>query len=310
MSKYINFVPSSTCQEMIVTDSEAKKKLAEKLKKGYKPMDKVGKHHDNATRRPAGQPPPKKSKPDLKLVSRLEAAGIILKDGKVAAADLKKAIKVLADGLNAEEGSLLECVRHASMKMPADPKAIQLADNGDVVANFKSAKEADKFARFVGRFLATKHDIGADIKVTGMDVVVTKSSLGALSYNDADLQNLGTVELVNLIREKKVTYRQVDTALEKIKAFQKLDKIGDMLAKDELKGKGVSDSCMAALATAGVVLRDGKIAKADLDKATKALASVTADYDYASSPKSPVATHKMKTGDRVQTNVQYLSRGN
>ena len=50
------------------------------------------------------------------------------------------------------------------------------------------------------------------------------------------IQLLNPLALLRLIQKGILTYSQVDTALEQIKAYASLDFIGDQLAKAELKG--------------------------------------------------------------------------
>lgn len=56
-------------------------------------------------------------------------------------------------------------------------------------------------------------------------------------YTDAELQKMSAFDLLELIRSKKVSYKDVDKALEKISAYRTLDWLGDKLAEDDLKGK-------------------------------------------------------------------------
>lgn len=52
-----------------------------------------------------------------------------------------------------------------------------------------------------------------------------------------EIQKMSIAEILQAIRTKSLTYAEVDDALEEIKEFSKLDRIGDALAKDDLKGK-------------------------------------------------------------------------
>lgn len=58
-------------------------------------------------------------------------------------------------------------------------------------------------------------------------------------YTAYDLQKMDRSQILKLIRDKEVEYKDVDKALEKTKQFKTLDWLGDQLAKDDLKGESV-----------------------------------------------------------------------
>lgn len=71
-------------------------------------------------------------------------------------------------------------------------------------------------------------------------IKLSQQALGEVArYSDQQLQGMSVSQLVDLIRSKAVTYKQVDIALEKVKALAKLDRIGDLLAKSDLEDEGV-----------------------------------------------------------------------
>lgn len=100
--------------------------------------------------------------------------------------------------------------------------------------------------------------------------------------SDSDLQDMSGPALLQLIRDKKVTYPDVDKALEKQKRFQTLDWIGDQLAKDELKGASYSNKpsesteTKATLAEADPSLQPPK---RWFNKMAKRIKKTNPDYD-------------------------------
>lgn len=59
--------------------------------------------------------------------------------------------------------TLIDAVKHACQRMPADAKTVT-GNAGGVIVTFSTEDEASKFANFVGRFLATEHGIGCNVK--------------------------------------------------------------------------------------------------------------------------------------------------
>lgn len=54
-------------------------------------------------------------------------------------------------------------------------------------------------------------------------------------YKGKYLKDMMAQDIYKLIKSKKVEWRDVDKELEAAKQFKKLDKVGDLLANDELK---------------------------------------------------------------------------
>jgi len=64
---------------------------------------------------------------------------------------------------------------------------------------------------------------------------IAKGISVAVRFTDADIQKMSKFELLEKIKDKELTYNQVDVALEKVKKFNVLDWLGDKLSDDELK---------------------------------------------------------------------------
>ena len=73
----------------------------------------------------------------------------------------------------------------------------------------------------------------------GSPVILKMAESFSERYSMSDLQGMSSMELYNLIKSKKVTWNEVDAALEKsdkANAMKVLDRVGDLLARDEIKG--------------------------------------------------------------------------
>jgi hypothetical protein len=82
-------------------------------------------------------------------------------------------------------------------------------------------------------------EFSLDDALDGEGVPVLSASTDR-TYGDEELQQKTSSELVNLIRDGGVEWDQVDAALERVQQFSKLDRIGDVLAKDELRTIGTA----------------------------------------------------------------------
>jgi len=77
--------------------------------------------------------------------------------------------------------------------------------------------------------------------LASLDSLIAKNGKTKSAENSrktkTEIQKMSIAEILQAIRTKSLTYAEVDDALEEIKEFSKLDRIGDALAKDDLKGK-------------------------------------------------------------------------